>query len=101
MISEKKYLKALRLVEKYHLQIGLIVKAEKPKEEKARYKAKRDLNVGDVVECIEVHLNSRQNLTKGKTYEVVKTDDYHFYIVSDKGKKKFYTYDNSQFKALA
>lgn len=96
MISEKKYLKALRIVEKYHKQIGLIP----VKENKPTYKRKEGLKVGEFVECIEVHGNSVNNLTKGKKYEVVNTNQWHFYIISDKGKRKFYAFDNSQFKAL-
>lgn len=96
MISREDYNKALDVVEAYHIQLAQLITTPS----KRKYKSLQDLEVGDFVECVEVHGNSKENLTKGKDYEVVNLSEYDFYIISDKGRKKFYSYSNSQFKAL-
>lgn len=104
MISEKKYLKALKTVRAYLAQIENEISEIPKKVENSTKKEKRNMVVGDWVECIEVHGNSRDNLTKGNRYEVVRFDERHrdsyFYIITDKGTKREYNVKNTQFKAV-
>lgn len=105
-ISFKKYQKAVKIVMAFHQQSEQrIAEFEKKFENsKSPYKNKKDLKVGDFVECIEVHGNSVGNLTKGKKYEVLRTSDErrenYFTIQTDKGQKRDYSCKNTQFKAL-
>lgn len=96
MITREEVNKAYDVIEAYHIQLAQLITTPS----KRKYKSLQDLEVGDFVECVEVHGNSKENLTKCKDYEVVNLSEYDFYIISDKGKKKFYSYSNSQFKAL-
>lgn len=100
MIKYKKYLKALATVEAYHRQVLNDCNLVQSKGVHNKYKSIDDLQIGDLLECVEVHGNSSKNLTKGKTYETINLSDKYFYIISDKGRKKFYGLGNSQFKVL-
>ncbi len=69
------------------------------------YKDFDKLIIGDEVECIQVHIQSLNSLTKGKKYRVLNIVECHsgkiqFYIRADNGKIKYYKTTNSQFKAL-
>ncbi len=101
MITKEDYLKALDVVEAYHLQL-------QPKIANARrkYKGWDELKVGDNVECVLVHLQNRKCLTKGRKYEVCEICKhsfghigFSFYIKDDNWKSKHYAKTNSQFKA--
>lgn len=108
MIKRKKYLKALKIVEAYHAQIlaGVSLVNEAENQTKNTYKDKEKLEVGDFVECIEVHKNSAESLTKEEKYEVLRTElsyngsEKYFSIRVDSGKLKKYNCKNTQFKAL-
>lgn len=108
MITREMFLEALKqmkdasaIIEAYQMQFSEEV--EKPKQES---KSKYDLQVGDLVECIEVHANSKTTLTKGNVYVVRRTNtsynerDKYFSIMSDSGKLKEYNVKNTQFKAV-
>lgn len=101
MIKYKKYIKALAIVEAYHKQILNDAELLKPKKE---HKSNNEIEVGDILQCIEVHGNSVTTLTKGYKYEVRRTRisynerDKYFYIKSDSGKLKEYNVKNTQFK---
>ena len=49
-------------------------------------------------ECVEVWERSKQHLTLGKVYDVIKTKKNEFLIYDDKGKKRRFFKENSQFK---
>jgi len=104
MISKEVYLKALSIVETYHDQVRL--EALEVKAVQSNHKSKDDLQVGDFVECVEVHGNSINNLTKGEKYEVSRTRlsynerDKYIFIRVNSGKLKEYNVKNTQFKAL-
>lgn len=108
MITKEVYLKALSIVEAYHNQVRLEVLEIKTIEEKPieKYKNMYYVEVGDFVECIEVHGNSINNLTKGQKYEVQRTRlsynerDKYIFIRVNSGKLKEYNVKNTQFKAL-
>ncbi|MGH2666079.1 hypothetical protein [Flavobacterium sp.] len=98
-ISQKKYLKALAVVQAYHEQIGLTTVA--PSVHK--YKALEELKAGDSVESIHVH--SASSLTLNKVYPIHRikpsyNSRFRFSIFDDNGKEKFYFSDNGHFKAL-
>ncbi|MHC0442328.1 hypothetical protein [Flavobacterium sp. 3-210] len=102
MITKEVYLKALGIVEAYHIQIRLEALEIKEVQEKPKqqYKNKEHLNVGDAVECVEVHGNSKGNLTIGKEYPVKRINGHYFYVENDQGKIRHYSFSNSQFRAL-
>lgn len=103
-ITEKKYLKALKIVRAYHQQIEKEISEIPKKVENFKTKSKEDVEAGDCLECIEVHGNSTDNLTKGKRYGIVNTDTQqrskYFTIITDKGTKRSYNCKNSQFKVV-
>jgi hypothetical protein len=106
MITREMFLEAMKrmkedsaIIEAYHMQF------EESSKTKEKYKDKDLLVVGDFVKCIEVHGNSKGNLTKGELYEVKRTeetnrDGIYFTIANDQGKLRKYNSKNTQFKAL-
>ncbi|URM37150.1 hypothetical protein [Flavobacterium anhuiense] len=106
MITREMFLEALKsmkeasaIIEAYHMQFE---ESEKPRE---KYKDKNLLVVGDFVQCVEVHGNSKGTLTEGEQYEVKRTeetnrDGLYFTIKNDQGKLRKYNSKNTQFKAL-
>lgn len=106
MITREMFLEALKqmkeasaVIEAYQMQFEQDVK------QKEKHKDKDLLLTGDEVECVEVHGNSKGNLTIGKRYPVKRTKTLHsgglyFYIENDQGKMREYSSKNSQFKAL-
>lgn len=104
MIDYRLYQKALKIVLAYHQQIAQEAESIKPIS-KQLYKDKELLQVGDFVQCVEVHGNSKNNLTKGNKYEVIRTNPQnrgglYFSIRNDHGKLCHFNSNNNQFKAL-
>ena len=108
MITNEVYQKALAIVNAYHEQVRLEALEIKEILEKPIQKHKNmwSIEVGDFVECVEVHKNSVNNLTEGEKYEVKRTKlsynerDKYIYIRVNSGKLKEYNVKNTQFKAL-
>ncbi len=94
MISREEYIKALDIVEAYHKQLNSSIATR-------TYKALSDVEIGKFVECITVHRQSQNSLTRGKEYEVIDKFSIVFEIFDDKNRRKRYRFGNSQFKALA
>jgi len=105
-VSDKKYKKALKTIRAYHQQFENQISefGKKLENSKNPYKDMAHLKVGDFVECVEVHGNSKGLLTVGKKYEVRRikdtTSSFMFYIYNDEQRGKHYKCDNTQFKAL-
>jgi len=91
MITREEYIQALDVVEAYHKQIRLSFE---------KYKSMWNINIGDCVECVSVHIQSNNCLTKGNTYKVISVGETSFSIRDDNNKKKRYKYYNEQFKAI-
>lgn len=109
MIKEKTFLKAFAICLAYQEQIKQkvdILQQGQINKNVPKYKRNDEIEIGDFVEVVEVHSHSKNNLTKGKSYEVVNIhvsynqQDKQFFIITDLGKKKFYNAKNAQFKAL-
>ncbi len=105
-IETEAYLIALQIVNVYHEEIRkeALEVAEMLGASKIQNKNKESMQTGDFVECIDVHGNSIDNLTKGKEYEVVNFRighrDRYFTIITNKGQKREYNCKNAQFKAI-
>jgi hypothetical protein len=83
MVTETEYIKALRIVETYHEQIGLTGTASR--------KTIFDLAPGDRIKCVKVKRdNMAETLTKGNTYTILSRKDNYIWIRDDKGRSKRY-----------
>lgn len=60
------------------------------------------LQEGDFVEVTEVDVNTKQSLTVGKKYQILKFSEgnYSFTIIADSGKKKKYSSGYGRFKPV-
>jgi len=98
MVSMKKYLKALKIVNAYHEQIQL--QAQSIINPTQIYKELEQVQIGDQVKCIYVHSSSTNHLTIEKQYQVLNTDHSRFMIQVDSNRKKWYYKTNNHFRLL-
>lgn len=88
MITREEYLKALDIVEAYHEQLNLSIA-------KCSFSKIKDLQETDYVEVIKVDTNTKNSLTVGKKYQILRfsKNKYQFTIIDDNGKEKNYVTD--------
>lgn len=103
MITREEYDEAERIVLAYHRQILTVIGSVEYKHSKTKHLY--DVKTGDYVECTFVHSASKNHLTKGKKYEVIRTEDFYssggrFEIETDSGKNKWYYNTNKHFKVV-
>lgn len=94
MITREEYNRALDIVEAYHKQLYIAIVANETKPV-------QKVKAGDYAHCIKPFKQSKNCLTKGKKYRIIKAKLYYnkiyFYIIDDNDKIKSYPYSNSQF----
>jgi len=102
MIKKDEYLKALNIVEAYHLQLNISIN-------RCKFKSIQDIKIGDFVECTQVYQQNNNCLTRNKKYEVIDVvinefcDEFRvsrYMIKDDNNKRKSYSNFNNQFKAV-
>lgn len=93
----------------YNLQQDLLKKSNELLEIKEKISElnksvyNKKLEVGDNIECVSVHIGNEKCLTKGKKYKIIEVwgdfdnEYFRFRIKDDRGKKKYYLKNNSQF----
>jgi len=65
-----------------------------------QYNEMEYIEVGEHVECVFVHNRSKNFLTLGERYKVLRIWDNRFYIKDDQNKTRKFIKKNSQFKAI-
>jgi len=88
MITREEYIIALNVVETYHIQLNSQIV-------KCSFSKIKDLSETDLVEVVEVNVNTSKNLTVGKKYQILRfsADKYYFTIIADNGKEMQYVTD--------
>jgi len=101
-ISKEQYLKALDIVEQYHLELK--VRTIQVEKQSSKYKDMSYIKQGDYVECVNNCIQSQNNLTIGKTYEVLNCSLHNnnivIYIRTDKNIIRPYRVNKRFFKLL-
>jgi hypothetical protein len=83
MVTETKYIKALRIVETYHEQIGLT--------DLHLRRSIYDLKPGDSIKCQKIKReNMADSMTVGKAYVITSRAENIFWISNDRNKIKPY-----------